>query len=67
MRLTYPNTAKLLVDWLLNGRPPMDTGYIESIWEKVAVEKIYHGKQVSGDFPEKAESLNLKPQTAFAT
>lgn len=40
VHVTYPNTAKTLVDWIQAGMPEMDADFIESVWEKVDVLKL---------------------------
>ena len=40
VHLTYPNVAKLLVQWIQEGMQPMDADYIESIWSSVDVLKV---------------------------
>lgn len=40
IRVNYPNTAKLLVQWFQDGMPEMDTDYIENIWSKVDVVHV---------------------------
>jgi hypothetical protein len=42
VRVTYPNTAKILVEWLQSGMPAMDADYIETIWSKVDVLHVHH-------------------------
>jgi uncharacterized protein (TIGR00661 family) len=42
VQITYPNIAKVLVNWILNGMPEMDNDFIESIWQNVDVLKISH-------------------------
>jgi len=42
VRVTYPNTAKILVEWLQSGMPAMDADYIENIWGKVDVLHVHH-------------------------
>ncbi|MDD5579467.1 MAG: glycosyltransferase family protein [Methylobacter sp.] len=41
VRITYPNTAKLVVQWIQNGMPEMDTDFIENIWNTVEVLQIH--------------------------
>jgi uncharacterized protein (TIGR00661 family) len=38
--ITYPNTAKIVVEWLQNGMPEMTSDYIESIWNTVDVKHL---------------------------
>jgi uncharacterized protein (TIGR00661 family) len=40
IHITYPNIAKVLVEWILNGMPEMDTDFIESVWDTVDVMHI---------------------------
>jgi uncharacterized protein (TIGR00661 family) len=40
IRITYPNIAKLLVQWLQDGMPKMDADFIENVWADVNVLKI---------------------------
>jgi uncharacterized protein (TIGR00661 family) len=42
IRVTYPNIAKVLVQWLKDGRPKIDTDFTEQVWEKVEVLQIKH-------------------------
>jgi uncharacterized protein (TIGR00661 family) len=42
VQITYPNIAKVLVNWIQNGMPEMDNDFIESIWQNVDVLKISH-------------------------
>lgn len=37
VRVTYPNVAKRLVEWLEKGMPPMDQRFIENVWQGVEV------------------------------
>ena len=37
VRITYPNTAKIIVDWIKGGMQTMDANYIEQVWESVDV------------------------------
>jgi len=37
VRVTYPNTAKYLVQWIKNGIPPVDREWCEQIWSDVKV------------------------------
>ena len=38
--INYPNTAKILVDWLQKGRPEMNADDIEAIWNQVDVTHV---------------------------
>ena len=40
VRVTYPNVAKVLVQWLLDGTPVMDGAFIERIWQDVEVLSV---------------------------
>lgn len=40
VQVSYPNTAKLLVQWIQNGMPEIDTEFIETIWKMVTVRKV---------------------------
>ncbi len=40
VHVTYPNIAKVLVQWIQNGRPEMDADFIEAIWDGVDVLHI---------------------------
>lgn len=42
VQVSFPNTAKILVEWLLNGMPEMNDDYIEHVWNKVDVVNINH-------------------------
>ncbi len=45
IRVTYPNTAKYLVQWLKDGMPPVTQAWCEQIWSEVKavpVELINH-------------------------
>lgn len=39
-QITYPNIAKVLVQWIQDDRPEMDADFIENIWNTVEVLKI---------------------------
>lgn len=43
MRVTYPNIAKVLVQWLKDGMPEMDKEFTERVWGSVEVLQIKHG------------------------
>jgi uncharacterized protein (TIGR00661 family) len=43
IHITYPNVAKILVQWVQNGMPIMDKDFIEQVWDAVQVIKIKHG------------------------
>ncbi len=40
VQINYPNTAKIIVDWIQNGMPEMDASYTEKIWGSVDVSQI---------------------------
>ncbi len=40
IQISYPNIAKVLVQWILDDMPKMDADFIESIWNTVNVEHI---------------------------
>jgi hypothetical protein len=42
VHVTYPNVAKRLVQWMLDGTPKMDADFIESIWDGVEVLQVKH-------------------------
>jgi hypothetical protein len=42
VQITYPNTARLLVEWLQDGMPKMTADYVENIWNTVNVMHIHH-------------------------
>lgn len=42
IHITYPNIAKVLVQWIQDGMPKMDTNFIEDIWKTVNVLRIEH-------------------------
>ncbi|HEY8095391.1 MAG TPA: MJ1255/VC2487 family glycosyltransferase [Methylobacter sp.] len=42
VHITYPNIAKVLVQWIQDGMPKMDTDFIEDIWDTVNVSHIEH-------------------------
>jgi uncharacterized protein (TIGR00661 family) len=39
-QITYPNVAKIIVQWLQAGMPPMTADFIEAVWQDVNVLKI---------------------------
>lgn len=43
VHVTYPNVAKVLVQWLRDGMPKMDREFTERVWESVEVLQIRHG------------------------
>jgi len=42
IHITYPNIAKVLVQWIQDGMPEMGTDFIETIWDSVNVLHIKH-------------------------
>jgi uncharacterized protein (TIGR00661 family) len=40
VHVSYPNTAKVIVDWIQNGMPDMTTEFVQSVWDSVKVEHI---------------------------
>lgn len=40
VHITYPNIAKVLVQWIQNGMPKMDADFIEAVWDTVNVLHI---------------------------
>jgi len=42
VRVTYPNIAKVLVQWILDGMPEMDREFTEHVWGGVEVLQIQH-------------------------
>jgi uncharacterized protein (TIGR00661 family) len=40
VHITYPNTAKILTQWIQNGMPNMDRDFIEEIWSAVDILHI---------------------------
>ena len=40
VHITYPNIAKVLVEWIQNGMPEMNDDFIENIWSTVEVLKL---------------------------
>jgi hypothetical protein len=42
VHITYPNIAKVLVQWIQDGMPEMETDFIETIWNAVEVLHINH-------------------------
>ena len=37
IQITYPNIAKILVQWIQYGMPEMETDFIEKIWNIIEV------------------------------
>ena len=44
VHITYPNVAKLIVQWILDGMPEMDTDFIENIWNTVEILHVNKAK-----------------------
>ncbi|MDD4914790.1 MAG: glycosyltransferase family protein [Methylococcales bacterium] len=42
VHVTYPNIARVLVQWLRDGMPKMDWAFTEQVWDNVEVLKIKH-------------------------
>lgn len=42
VKITYPNTAKILVEWLQSGMPEMTADYVEGVWSTVDVQQIHN-------------------------
>lgn len=40
VHITYPNVAKILVQWIRDGMPAMDADFIENIWDTVDMLKM---------------------------
>jgi uncharacterized protein (TIGR00661 family) len=40
VRVTYPNVAKILVKWILDGLAPIDEEFIEESWSKVDILQL---------------------------
>lgn len=40
VHVTYPNVAKVLVQWLNDGMPAMDREFVEKVWDSVEVLQI---------------------------
>lgn len=43
VRVTYPNVAEVLVNWLKEGMPEMDEAFVERVWQDVEVLKAQPG------------------------
>lgn len=46
VRVTYPNVAKVIVNWLKSGMPEMDNAFVENVWDSVEVLQVRHGETV---------------------
>jgi uncharacterized protein (TIGR00661 family) len=42
VRVTYPNIAKVIVDWIQAGMPEMSNDFIENVWDTVEVLQVKH-------------------------
>ena len=40
VRISYPNVASIIVDWIKDGMPVMDTDFIKRVWDNVNVLPI---------------------------
>ncbi len=40
IKINYPNVARLIVDWIQQGMPPLDKEYTNKVWDKVDVIKL---------------------------
>ena len=40
IRISYPNIAKILVQWIKDGMPSMDADFIDAIWNQAEVKHI---------------------------
>jgi uncharacterized protein (TIGR00661 family) len=40
LQITYPNVAKVLVQWIVDGMPKMDADFVENVWSSVEVLQI---------------------------
>jgi len=40
VRVAYPDTAKVIVDWIQDGMPEMTSEFIAGVWDTVKVERI---------------------------
>ncbi|PXW81481.1 uncharacterized protein (TIGR00661 family) [Nitrosomonas sp. Nm84] len=40
VRVTYPNTARYLVQWIKDGMPPIDRSWYQQIWSGVTVSPV---------------------------
>lgn len=41
VQIVYPNTAKIMVEWLLAGLPEMTADYVENIWDTVDIIHVH--------------------------
>ena len=42
VRITYPNVASVIVDWIKDGMPEIDTKFTEQIWDSVEVLQVQY-------------------------
>ena len=42
VHITYPNTARILTQWIQEGMPDMDDDFIEAVWDKVDIVHVAH-------------------------
>ena len=42
VHVTYPNIARVLVQWLKDGMPEMDKTFTEQVWDSVEILQINH-------------------------
>lgn len=42
LRVTYPNIARVLVQWIKDGMPKLDRDFTEEVWNSVEVLQIQH-------------------------
>jgi len=42
VRITYPNVAEIITQWIVDGMPEMDNDFIENIWNNVEVLQLRH-------------------------
>lgn len=43
VRVTYPNTARILVQWIQDGMPEMDKDFVDAVWNNVDVLQVQLG------------------------
>ncbi len=46
VRITYPDTAKIVVQWIKDGMPEMNQDFIEAIWNTVNVEHVKNHQRI---------------------
>lgn len=42
VHVSYPNVARILVDWIVAGMPTMDKDFVEEVWSSVQVLQVKH-------------------------